>query len=417
MRIRRLIIIPGIAAVALVGMALATASAPPASVHVDPVARHALVSTAIGNGQLRPAKRADVESEVGGRVIALYVHEGSIVKPGDPLAQVDRTHAEMAVSKALASLGQARAGAAQVRANLLQAQAGLRRAEGVAAGTGLLAAADLEQAHTQANGLAASYESTLAGVRAAEAALGDARDALEKTTIVAPIGGTVTRLRVRLGETLGGGASPSSTVGTIADLSTIDAVVSVSEADLPRVHVGDSVSVKVEAFARARLAGRVSRIGVAALGATGRQSAMYEIVVALAPTDRLLYSDLSVTAEIVTDRRNDILGVPLLAVVMRDWDGRITSSGRDKEKGKATDKGLSRRKAVEGVFLVRDGRAEFRAVRTGIMGDQYVEILLGLEAGERVIVGPYQLIRDLETGAEVDVDNADDVAPVVAKRR
>src|SRR4051812_11395815 len=133
MRIRRLMILPGVALVALVGMALAAASAPPASVHIEPVARHALLATAIGNGQLRPAKRADVESEAGGRVIALYVHEGSVVKAGDPLAQVDRTHAEMALSKAQASLGQAHAGAAQVQANLLQAQAGLRRAEGVAA--------------------------------------------------------------------------------------------------------------------------------------------------------------------------------------------------------------------------------------------------------------------------------------------
>jgi HlyD family secretion protein len=404
MRLRRLMIVPGAAALTLAGMALAAKEGPAGGVQVERVGRHGLVATAIGNGQLRPAQRADVESETGGRVTHLFVHEGSAVKPGDPLAEVDRTHAQMAMSKALATLGQARAAAAQVRANLLQSQAGLRRAEGIAAGSGLLAAADLEQARTSANGLAASYESAQSGVRAAEAAAGDARDALEKTTIVAPIGGTVTRLRVRVGETLGGGASPNATVATIADLSTLQAVVNVSETDLPRVHVGDSASLKVEAFARTSLAGYVMRIGAASLGGTtARQSALYEVIIRLAPTTRTLYPDLSITAEIVTDRRSGVLGVPLMAVVMRDYNGRITAKERVKEKGKV----FSRRTAVEGVFVVRDGRARFRAVRTGIIGDQYVEILKGLAEGERVIVGPYQFLRDIETGAEVEVVEAD----------
>ena len=414
MRLRRLMIIPGAIAVTLVGMALVSKGDSASAIRVERVQQHALVATAIGNGQLRPAKRADVESESGGQVTRLFVHEGSVVRPGDPLAEVDRTHAEMALSKALATLGQARAAATQVHTNLLQSQAGLRRAEGIAAGSGLLAAADLEQARTSAKGLGASYEATESGVRAAEAAVGDARDALDKTTIVAPIGGTVTRVRVRVGETLGGGATPSALVATIADLSTLEAVVNLSETDLPRVHVGDSASLKVEALGRASLAGHVARIGAASLGgASARQSALYEIVIALAPTTRTLYPDLSITAEIVTDRRTGILGVPLMAVVMRDYDGRITAKDRTGEKGKA----LSRRTAVEGVFVVRDGRAEFRAVRTGIIGDQYVEILKGLAQDERIIVGPYQLLRDLETGAEVNVLDADEESAADSARR
>jgi len=398
-------ILPGAAALTLAGMALVSKDAKTDGIHVERVVRHGLVATAVGNGQLRPRQRADVESETGGRVTRLYVHEGSIVKPGDPLADVDRTHAEMAVAKATASLGQARATAAQVHANILQSEAGLRRAEGIAAGSGLLAAADLEQARTSVNGLTASYEAALSASHAAEAALGDAREELKNTTIVAPIGGTVTRLRVHIGETLGGGASPSALLATIADLSTLEAVVSVSESDLPRILVGDSVALQVEALSRKSLAGHVTRVGAASVGGVvGRQSSLYEVVIGLAPTERTLYPDLSITAEIITERRTGILAVPVIAVVMRDYGGRITVKERGREKGRT----FSQRTAVAGVFLVRNGRAEFRAVQTGIMGDQFVEIAQGLAGNERVIVGPYQLLRDLENGVEVDVPEVDD---------
>ncbi|MEP7001519.1 MAG: hypothetical protein ABI969_13625, partial [bacterium] len=127
----------------------------------------------------------------------------------------------------------------------------------------------------------------------------------------------------------------------------------------------------------------------------------YEVIVTLDPTKRVLYPDLSVTVEIVAERRPNTLAVPLLAVVMRDPEGLLATTSRERHKQKG-DKAPA---VLEGVFVLADGVARFKPVRSGIVGDQFVEIRRGLAAGERVIAGPYHLLRTLEAGMEVETDS------------
>jgi HlyD family secretion protein len=395
-------LVVAVGTIALVATALAAGSDDQPAVRTEIVTPRSLFTTAVGTGQLKPRIRTEVETEISGRIVALRASEGSYVHSGDILFRIEPHRYQVAVARADAELAQAKASAEQVHASLLQSQVARRRAENIAEKSGLVANVELEQARTQLASLEAQYRAAGYAVEQARVQLADAQDALRRTTVRAPISGTVTRLRVRMGELTSGAVGPSASLATIADLSTIEAVVRLNETDLPRVHVGDSTTIRLDAMPVERFVGRVARIGRAAIaGGGGQQSALFEVGVSLEPHSRPLYSDLSATAEIVTDRRTKALAVPLLAVVVRDRQGHRRPAARA-DAGAGRD--ASTWSGVEGVFIVDGDVARFQPVRTGIVGDQYIEITSGLRGGETVVAGPYQALRELEAGARVGAE-------------
>ncbi len=197
--------------------------------------------------------------------------------------------------------------------------------------------------------------------------------------------------------------NPGSLVLTIADLSVIEALVQVDETDVSKIALGDSASIRIDAFPNREFVGRVTEIGNSAINppseqAAGQQAAIdFEVVITLDPTDAPLRPDLSATADIVVETRKHATSVPIIAMTVRQDSTKATADGDATREGEAPDD-------IEGVFLVHDERVTFVPVDIGIAGQEYFEVLSGLSPGDTVVAGPYQRIRQLRDGDQIRPD-------------
>jgi len=378
-------------------------------VRTEEVGRRDLVSVVTASGYVQPRRKVDISADISGRVRELRVEEGQWVERGDVLLRIDPTSFEANVRRATASVSQARAQAAQARASMLRAQSEVARAEQLAHSDNLISAAELEQVRTQLLVTEAQLEAAQFGVEQAEAGLSEARVQLGKTTISAPMSGQVTRLSIQEGETaiVGTMNNPGSLLLTIADLSEMEARVRVGETDIPAITQGDSARIRIDAYPNEVFTGRVTRIANSAVntpstraasttGAQAQQAIDFEVIVALDQPPSDLRPDLTATAEIVVATRTNALAVPILSVTVRDEAGK-----RFRVDDGPEARGRGETREVEGVFVLRAGRAEWVPVRIGIAGDWYFEVLEGLSGGESIVSGPYAAVRDLEAGSEV----------------
>ncbi|HEU0297917.1 MAG TPA: efflux RND transporter periplasmic adaptor subunit [Longimicrobium sp.] len=385
-------------------------------VTTEGIGRRTLVQVVTASGKIEPKRKVDISADISGRVVQVAVEEGQWVNAGDLLLRIDPTQLAAALRRAQATVQQSQARAAQARAQLTKAQADLRRAEQLMQTNELVSAADVENARTQAQVAEQEHQAALFAVSQAQAAVSETRDQLSKTTIAAPMSGRVTRLNIEQGETavVGTMNNPGSLLLTIADLSVMEAKVEVDETDVPGLTVGDSAAVKVDAFPGQEFPGRVTRIGnssiqLAGAGQSGEQQSVdYEVVITLDNPPAELRPDLSATAEIVTETRASALSVPILSLTVRDGEGkkfRVEEGNDDAPKAvTAPDED----EEVEGVFVVREGKAEWVPVRIGIAGDRYFEVVSGLRGGETVVSGSYSAVRELEDGDAVRVPAEDE---------
>ncbi len=405
------------------GIAIASSRDKGAEVRTETVARRDLVSVVTASGYIQPKRKVDISADISGRVIELPVVDGQWVERGDLLLRIDPSSYQAAVRRAEAAVAQAGAQGSQARANLLQSRNAATRAEQLAGGDQLISQQELEQARTATSVAEAQYEASRFGVAQARAALSEARDALRKTTIVAPMSGRITRLNIEEGETavVGTMNNPGSLLLTISDPSEMEARVQVDETDVPHMTLSDSAVVRVDAFPDRPLAGRVTRISNSAIqnaataasgmgGGSQAQAVDFEVVITLVDPPAELRPDLSATAEIVTARRDNVLAVPIISLTVRDSAGGKLDVDTE-EDSDATQAGPAPdRPEVEGVFVVRNGKAEFTPVRVGITGEQYFEVSSGLKGGETVVSGTYQTIRELSGGDEVRVPEPEEAA-------
>jgi HlyD family secretion protein len=391
-------------------------------VRSEPVARRDLVSTVTASGKIQPKRKVDISADVSGRVIQLAVEEGQWVSRGDLLLRIDASQYEAEVNQAQAAVAQNRSREAEARAQLLKAQSDARRADQLAQGRDLVSAQEVDNAHTQAQVAAASLQGARFAVDQAQASLARARDNLRKTTIVAPMAGRVVRLNIHEGETaiIGTMNNPGSLLLTVADPSAMEAKVKVDETDVPGITVGDSASLKIDAFPGRSFTGRVTRIGNSAVQGAGaaasagdQQSVDYEVVITLDHPPAELLPDLSTTAEIVTETRRQALAVPIIALTVRDSAGKKFKSGVDAKPGDDGAAEASKQEArrnqqaeVQGVFVIRDGKAHWVPVEVGITGGEYFEVTRGLRGGETLVSGSFQAVRELEDGDLVKVPAA-----------
>jgi HlyD family secretion protein len=384
-------------------------------VRAERVARRDLVATVTASGKIQPKRKVDISADVPGRVIQLAVEEGQWVNRGDLILRIDPSQYEAAVQQAQAGVAQGRAREAQARAQLLKAQGDERRAVQLAQGRDLISAQEVDNARTQSQVAGAELQAARFAVDQAEAQLARARDDLGKTTIVAPMSGRVVRLNIHEGETaiIGTMNNPGSLLLTVADPSAMEAKVKVDETDVPTIQVGDSATLKIDAFPNQTFTGHVTRIGNSAVQTAGTQSGGdqqavdYEVVVTLDHPPAELRPDLSTTAEIVTDTRTQALAIPIIALTVRDHAGKKFKSGADAKDAKPEDQpdnkpGQPRvQDEVQGVFVMRDGKAVWTPVTVGITGGEYFEVTHGLKGGETIVAGTFQVVRDLEDGDPV----------------
>lgn len=416
MTARREVII-GVIVLALMGSAAALSVARTRDrgpeVRLEEVVRRDLVGTVTASGNIRARRTVDISSDVSARVSRLLVAEGEDVQAGQVLLRLDPTQFEAARARAEAALLQARAQAEQARATLTQARRAYDRTHALwQRDSVLVSQQQLEDAETQVAVAEASLRAAEFGVQQASASLAEAEDRLSKTVIRAPIAGKVTRLNVEEGETVIVGTmnNPGSLVLTISDLDVVEAVVQVDETDVPLLSLGDSASLEIDAYPDREFVGTVTEIGNSAIRppssnpTSGTQAAIdFEVVITLQDPPALLRPDLSTTAEIVTDTRDDALAVPIIAVTVRPAADTLPPDRQDaleaQEEAPRGPRAVPGE--VEGVFLYSGGRVSFRPVRVGIAGQEYFEVLGGLSAGDTVVAGPYQAIRQLRTGDPV----------------
>ena len=287
----------------------------------------------------------------------------------------------------------------QMKANFTSAEAGVRAT-----------AAQVSQVQAQRAQMVAQLASAQRRITQAEAGQTRLADVLAKFDVIAPIDGMVTNLPVRVGETVVPGIqnSAASTVMTIADMSLITAEVKADETDIVSVQVGQEATVTIDAMPGRVFRGKVTEIGNTAIlrssglaasqSATSSQEAKdFKVVVALDDPPDEIRPGLSCTAKIVTATRRDVLSIPIQALTVRKKSELEIASGVPSARAQSEE--------LQGVFIVNNGRAEFRKVETGVTGPSDIEVTSGLQPGEEIITGSYRVIRTLRNQARVVVNN------------
>ena len=365
-----------------------------------------LVATITASGNVRATRKVDISSDISARVSELLIEEGDDVEEGQILLRLDPTRYQAALDRSQANLSQAQSQVSQARANFLRAERQAQRMESIWASDSLLVSRqDVENARTDLDIQRSSLDASTYGVGQAEAAVEEAQDQLDKTVIIAPMTGRVTRLNVEEGETVIVGTmnNPGSLVLTVSDLSVMEVVLEVDETDVPEITLGDYATVELDAFPEMEFPGYVTQIGNSAIrppsqsaGSGQTPTIDFEVIVTLLPPEVVLRPDLSATAEVVTDTRDNQLSVPIISVTLREENelegGNPNSGGNG--NGEESD-------PIEGVFVIRDGRVTFTPVEIGIAGDEYFEVISGLAPGDSIVSGPWQVIRTLDDGDAV----------------
>ena len=428
------------AAVILVGAGvafynmMATGSDRPA-VDVERIVRRNLEALVSASGTIQPKLSVDISSSVMGRVTRLDVNEGDQVETGQFLMQIDPESLESAIARGEAALEvsesgqeQARVAVETARVNLelsrdnLQRQQELWELRLVSRETYDQAVTELELRETELR--SREVEVTAAGQRIRQefAMLDSARYDLSQVTMLSPIHGIVTRRNIEEGETVMVGTmnNPGTVLMTIADFSILEAEVEVDETDVPSVRLGQAAEIKIDALPNQTYHGVVTEIGNSPLqtdsqGQGGSQATNFKVVVTLNENIPGVRPGFTCTADITTATRGDAVAVPIQATTVREMslglDDRVARTPRMAEGtavtsavSAAASTSASPLQEVEGVFIIHQGRVQFTPVDTGIAGDRYFEAVAGLSEGDLVVTGPFNVVRDLQDGDTVQVN-------------
>jgi HlyD family secretion protein len=343
---------------------------------------------------------------VSAKIKRLGVVEGQWVEKGALLVELDRERYLAAVESAEANVRSAQANATLVRQNEDQAQREFTRSKELLTKQ-LGSQADYDAKQTAYQVEQARQQSAIEQVEQARAALKQARDDLSKTTIYAPMSGTVSELNKEQGEMAVGSQFQADVIMVIADLREMEAQVNVDENDIVSIRPGQAAEVQTDALLTQSLKGMVSEISSSANTAaagTSEQKTEFEIKIGITEPPKTLRPGMTTSAEIETNKNPSALSVPIQCVALRTVD-QLVRKGEKRKDAEARFK-PDRDGFVEVVFVIENGKAVAKQVKTGIQSDELVEIVEGLKEGEEVVSGSYRAIsKDLENGAVVRINN------------
>jgi HlyD family secretion protein len=423
------------------------------TVQTGKVQRQDLSSVVSGSGEIKPKTYVNIGANAYGKITHLYVKEGDHVKKGQLLAQLENVQSTADVSANQASVQAAETDAIAADAALKTSDADLLRAQADYGRNkldwdraqnlfkeGLIAKSDFDsrqnawatadaglvQAKARVAQAKAQKDSADRHVAQARANLTRVADVLQKTSYAAPYDGVVTNLPVREGESvvIGIQSALGSTLLTLADMSVITAEVKVDETDIVNVHLGQPAEVTIDAIPKKVFHGTVSEIGdnaiVRSTGvATSQQTTAseeakdFKVVVTVTDPPADLRPGLSTTAKITTAARSGVLSIPIQALSVRSkaqLEQEKSTPGSVHAAAPAPKETASKNKDqqqdVQGVFVIRNKKAEFVPVTTGITGTSDIEVVNGLSDGDEVITGSYKVLRTLRSGSRVKIDNS-----------
>jgi len=390
------------------GLVMASRSRGPKGVEVQTAkaSRQEIVQKVSATGRIQPRTQIKISADVSAKIKRLGVVEGQHVEKGALLVELDRERYLAAVESAEANVRSAEANATLAGQNSAQAEREFTRAQGMLEQK-LLSQADFDAKQTAAQVEGARHKSALEVVAQAEAALKQARDDLSKTTIYAPMSGTVSALNKEVGEIALGSQFQADVIMVIADLREMEAQVNVDENDIVSIQRGQAAEVQTDALLTTALKGSVSDISSSANTAapgTSEQKTEFEIKIGIANPPQTLRPGMTATADIVTKTNASALSVPIQCVALRTVDQLVQKGEKRKDaekRFKADHDGF-----VEVVFCIENGKAVAHQVKTGIQSDERIEILEGLKEGDEVVSGSYRAIsKDLDNGSLVRVNN------------
>lgn len=435
----------------IVGITVHQSSKNVVTVQTGKVQRQELATVVSASGEIRPKTYVNIGANAYGKITHLYVKEGDQVKKGQLLAQLENVQSSADVNANEASLQAAQTDSLAAEAALKTAEADLLRAQAdydrnkldwsraqSLFKDGLISKSDfdsrknawatadagLTQATARVAQAKAQNDSAARHVAQAKATLTHYTDLLQKTTYSAPFEGVITNLPVREGETvvIGIQNAQGSTLMTLADMSVITAEVKVDETDIVNVKLGQLADVTIDAIPKKIFHGKVTEIGNNAIVrssglSTSQQTTAseeakdFKVVVTLSDAPQDLRPGLSTTAKVTTATRSNALSIPIQALTLRTKD-QIDAQNNPPgsvHAAEPTPKDVAskskRDDEVQGVFVVRNKKAMFVPVATGITGTTDIEVLDGLKEGDAVITGSYKVLRTLRPGSSVKVDN------------
>ncbi len=368
-----------------------------------------IIETVAATGKIQPETEIKISSEVSGEIIELPIIEGQQVNKGDLMVRINPDLYQSGLQRSQAALQNVRAVYNQTQASLKEAKSNYDRNKSLFE-KGIISKSEWDRIESAYEGAKAANESAYFNIQSASATVNEARDNLARTTIYAPIDGTISKLGVELGERVVGTQQMAGTeILRVANLNSMEVEVDVNENDIVKVAIGDSTNVEVDAYLRREFKGIVTSIANSAESAlTADQVTNFKVKVRILPGS---YADLlegkpenfspfrpgmTATVDIITNKREQVLGVPISSIVIKT---DTTSSVGTK---KSTD--ILNTERFECVFVKVGDEAKLKVIETGIQDSQYIEITKGIEEGDEVITGPYNTVtKSLKSGDKIEV--------------
>ena len=440
MKKRKNLIRIGIAAIILVIIALAIArkqgvigKEDVTKVTAEKAELRSIIETVSANGKIQPEAEVKISPDVSGEVIEVFVREGDEVQAGTLLARIDpkiyasnfdRIQASLNTQKA--NLANARARLAQTQAQFINAKASFERNQKLSEQKAIspsefdAAKSAYEVAKAEVTAAEENVKAADFSVKSAEASVKEAAENLYKTTIYAPVSGTISKLNVEKGERVAGASqfSAGTEILRIANLTIMEVIVSVNENDIVRVALNDTALVEVDSYLNRKFKGIVTEIATSAnvSGLSADQVTNFDVKIRMLPTS---YGDLipadkpnaspfrpgmSATVDIQTETALNVLTVPIQAVTTREDSTKIEKKEKPMAGNEEKETTKRNEPLQEYVFLVNNGTAKLQKVKTGIQNNTHIQITEGLKAGDEVISGPYRAVsKSLKEGEKVKV--------------
>lgn len=385
-----------------------------------------IVETVSATGKIQPEVEVKLSSEVSGEIIELPIVEGQQVEKGDLLVRVNPDIYQSNLKRSQATLQNVKAGLEQAEATLREAKASYERNKNLFE-KGVISKADWDKSIAAYETAQASRNSAYYSVQSASATVKEASDNLNRTTIYAPMSGTISLLNVEIGERVVGTQQMAGTeILRVANLSNMEVEVDVNENDIVKVQIGDSTIVEVDAYLKKKFKGIVTEIANSSVGAlTADQVTNFKVKVRILEES---YQDLlegkpefyspfrpgmTATVDIITDKRLKAVAAPISAIVIKTDTSSVKKQMGEKMEGVTEMVGSEEK--FECVFVKNKDEAKLRVVKTGIQDDTNIEIISGLEEGDEIITGPYNIVsKTLKSGDKIEVksdkDKPDEVA-------
>jgi len=391
------------------------------------VGRRDLTAQVTCSGTIQPKRKVDVSANAMGTIVKLVVAEGQRVQQGDLLMEIDPSQFEAAVKALEATISSSQADLELAKASLDKALQDKKRSEELFA-EGLASEENVITARTNARIEKARVTAARHRIDQYRANLAKAHHDLSKVTLTAPMTGVITRLNVEEGENaiMGTLNNPGTVLLVIADLGTMEAWVEVDETEVVKLELGQTAEITIDAFPEETFTGTVTEIGNSPVNirtGSSREAVDFEVKITLDGTVPNIRPGLSAKADIVVANRKQVLAVPLGAVTVRDYPLKSEDirsyRGRRARKQAAALKDLGfvarpappdsaagktdkiSRKETEGVFVLKNNFVKFMPVKLGIAGEDDFEVISGLTEGQKVVTGPFRILRELKDGALV----------------